>query len=82
MRHGYLKNVIPTAERDTKRGKTSYLDVGADIPGTGDNLIITALEPQILDGVFKELGLAVIEVIDHPRFPFNSFDGYKPMSSQ
>lgn len=64
MRRGYLKNVIPTAERDTKRGKITYLDVGADIPGTGDSLIITALEPQILDGVFKELGPAVMEVID------------------
>lgn len=64
LRHGYLKNVIPTAERDTKRGKVTYLDIDADISGSGSNLLITALDPQTLDLLLEELGPPVKEIVD------------------
>ncbi len=64
MRRGYLKNVIPTGERDTKRGKFTYLDVDAGISGSGSNLLITALDPQTLDHLFEELGPPVKEIVD------------------
>ncbi len=64
LRHGYLKNAIPTAERDTKRGKVTYLDIDADISGSGSNLLITALDPQTLDLLLEELGPPVKEITD------------------
>lgn len=65
QRHGYLKNVIPTATRETKRGTKLCLDINADIPGLGSSdRLITALDPETLTGVFLELGSPVINVVD------------------